>query len=507
MNRRPHDPAVREALLRRVDNGEPAFAAARALGVPSSTAQTWSQAHRGLDRPRLGLPVDAWPLRYRDGASELRAGDRQAFGKLLSRLGTRAAGAITAAAVLAHLETRLREVKPATVRSEAFHLAAALEVLLPGQDWRLVRERAAALAPDPALEPRPRAGRPTTLSVPGTRWPAPIWRRWEAAITPGAMRFANDPAPDGQGGLVSLKSAPKLAASYGLYLGAVRRAGLGDAVDPAGVQAFIADCAKRGVRLRSIGAYLERLARFMKAVEPDADWSWIEPLVDMAQSGARRQGKLKDTKIVPHPAELWSLGQRLFADGMALPAGRAQARQLVRDGVMLAFLGSAPVRLMNLTSIRIGTNLVLNDKGLPIRLDVPGDETKNGRPFRLPIWPEFAAMVEPYLRLHHPDPGSGAPLWTTASGGPLSAAGVSRAIRTRTKAALGFEVNPHLVRDAVVLAVLAARPDAPDIASAMLQHADERSWREYGREARTISSSRAFGEILHLYREPRGSSV
>jgi hypothetical protein len=113
------------------------------------------------------------------------------------------------------------------------------------------------------------------------------------------------------------------------------------------------------------------------------------------------------------------------------------------------------MRLRNLTGVEIDRHLVQAEARWT--LSFPGTETKNHRLW-VSDWPE--TLVPPllrYLAIYRPllldGRHDGQALWISQRPGTLTDNGIYYAIATRTRAAFGRSVNPHLFRDAAATCI------------------------------------------------------
>jgi integrase len=257
------------------------------------------------------------------------------------------------------------------------------------------------------------------------------------------------------------------------------------------VQVFIDDCRARGNRPRSIAKYVQDLYAIAPVVQPGSELDWLRRTRNALLRQAHHAPKRKWAEAPVDPSALWAIGCELVERAERQPRDRRRNAARFRDGLVFMVLSSAPVRLENLTAIRIGVHLVLP-------ADTPGDlafvRTKAGHGSRHVIWPELRAVIDRYLAVYRPVLAAGADvdhLWLGLNGGrPLTAAAIARRIDRITRARLGRPVNPHAFRDAVATAILLERPDCAEAASALLQHRSPDSIAEYTEQGRTVGAAR-----------------
>jgi integrase len=180
---------------------------------------------------------------------------------------------------------------------------------------------------------------------------------------------------------------------------------------------------------------------------------------------------------------------------------------MFRDGLIFMLLSSVPVRLRNLTMIKIGRHLILAPDR-PGFLQFTAKQTKGKRHARFSLWPELRAVIDEYIAVYRPVLAGiyeGKALWLCqCGGGPLKSAGLYAAIvRITTLCAerLGGPVNPHFFRDAIATALIERYPDKPEYATTMLQHRHRETTREYQEMAKTIYAAQRLAEILETARD------
>jgi integrase len=449
------------------------------------------------------LPVRKWPAALAAGADGLAREERLALGRLCHARALTAVPAI--ADVAAFLAQRAETLTPPVAERERKVLVSALRKAVPSTAWSQLR----AAETDATGQPE-RRGKPRSVSLSPAEWPAPQRVAWEAARDPGFLQDG-DVVAYGPGPLADLSQSTLAARekAYGLYLGSRRSRGKPLTVTPVGVQVFIDDCRARGNRPRSIAKYVSDLYPIARTVHPDVDFDWLRRTCNSLRARAAEAPKKKWDEPPADPAALWAIGCDLIDRAHAGAADSRRNAALFRDGVLFLLLSSAPVRLENLAEIAIGTHLILSPEG-------PGyltfEHTKAGHAAELPLWPELRAALEVYLDVYRPVLLGGQPtdaLWIALQGGePLRACGVADRIREHTESYLGRPLSPHRFRDAVATALVLEHPDAPDLASAMLQHRNPRSIAEYTEQGRTVGaarllmnlSKRAYGEAQRAQR-------
>jgi integrase len=83
-------------------------------------------------------------------------------------------------------------------------------------------------------------------------------------------------------------------------------------------------------------------------------------------------------------------------------------------------------------------------------------------------------------------------------------AGVEKAIRTTTEAALGVAIGAHMFRTSGGTTAAVLAPQHPRLASALLQHVDARVTEQHYNRATGHSAAKAFAEVLRSIVNPAG---
>ena len=196
-----------------------------------------------------------------------------------------------------------------------------------------------------------------TKCVPIALWPPADRAAWEAAMRPGD--------PFEEAGIATRWSAAtrrKTACGYGRFLfWLLERGELDVTADPAAritherLTSYLEDLrsANRG---HTIHNRIQELGDAMRALAPDHEWSFIRRVAARLRADAvparDKRGRL------PPIAEIVAQGYRMMARAERPGARSELARAaLYRDGLLLMFLAYHPLRLRNLSSLRIGRHL------------------------------------------------------------------------------------------------------------------------------------------------------
>ena len=156
-----------------------------------------------------------------------------------------------------------------------------------------------------------------------------------------------------------------------------------------------------------------------------------------------------------------------------------------RDGLILLMLILVPVRITQFSLIRLDEHLRQSPDG-EWQLRWQAAETKTRRDAIHPLPPELVEVLRLYisnarrrLLARAKVPANPAALWIGVSGRAISAQVLRKVIETRTKAALGYAVNPFAFRASAASSYAIEAPDHAREASALLDHTNPDTTERY----------------------------
>jgi integrase len=254
----------------------------------------------------------------------------------------------------------------------------------------------------------------------------------------------------------------------------------------------------------SVRAYVTDLLTVARAFAPHQQfdalrgatrhiWRTAKPVTD------------KRGRLVP-ARDLYDLGFDLMGSAAACSTLLAAAAAY-RDGLMIGLLAARPVRLANLTSIRIGEHL--DRHGDLFWLTFPAREVKTRRTLEFPLPQALTPAMTRYLETYRPfltrqhgrwrdEPGDR--LWISADGGPLGHWRIRQRICQCTRKRFGEPVNPHLFRDAAATSIAIEDPEHVGIVLAILGHSTMRTSETYYNQAATIDAVRQYQDVVSAFR-------
>ena len=301
-----------------------------------------------------------------------------------------------------------------------------------------------------------------------------------------------------------------IAGGYGRYLsflaeteGLDRTVSPGDRVTRPRVEAYVP-------RLRecnhssTVAARILQLARAVAVMAPAVDWAWLRRIAARLRRMSR---PARDDRVRLVPATtVRDLGAELMQRAEA--GGGLSTRQralLFRDGLMIRILLACSVRARNVAAMSIGTSVQRRGDEWWVAFG-PG-ETKNRRPFEVPLPASFTAGIERYITQYRPQlvrcsptPVAGDALWVSDGGKPLTAKEVGQRISAVTKRELGRDLNPHLFRKICPTELAIHDPEHVGIAQPLLGHADYRMTQQFYNLGRALDAAKRHHKVVEAIR-------
>lgn len=311
-----------------------------------------------------------------------------------------------------------------------------------------------------------------------TEWPDKDQRLWREAVACGDVFDA------GARAAYAPASLSKLAKGYGRWLTWLETTGQlepdtapADRITLERVRDYVRHLGDLGNSSSSQANRLRELLDAGLTFAPEQDWTWLRTATDRAKA-AIVPARDKAPKIVSADS-LLDLGLRLMAESGKAGAPVRQST-MFRDGLLVAFLALCPLRRRNLAAMQIGKHLVEARDEAGWLVQFGGQETKTGKPIRLP-WPGILEdALKVWLTDHRPrlaqhvgrwSKAAGNALWLSHDGSPLTGMSIYLAISKRTRQAFGFAVTPHLFRDCAVTTLGIVDPAHVYVAAPLLGHA------------------------------------
>ena len=313
--------------------------------------------------------------------------------------------------------------------------------------------------------------KPATLLT--LAWPIADRNVWMAACKPHVRLKAG-----GRAGHMRASTRNGLASTYGQFLATCASNGQGtgtvtpcELVTPGNVAVFV-DGLERRVSSVTVATIIYRLYRIACLLRPDVDWCWLcEIWLDRKD---RMQRRSLSHRLVTGD-RLYRLGVSLMQEADANERlNRRWRAGRYRNGLLVALLAIAPIRLANLHQLEIGRTLIRQENEWWIVL--PASETKGRRPDEKPLGAELSAFIDHWIEVWRPafNPTCDT-LWPSPEGGTLAYTYVGGLVTDTTRKGLGVAVNPHLFRSCLVETLVTHAPEQAAMASPILQHTDHRT--------------------------------
>jgi integrase/recombinase XerD len=337
-------------------------------------------------------------------------------------------------------------------------------------------------------------------------WPKKDRDLWLAALHPGDVL-----EDGGERSRFSAVTNRNIAKGYGRWLTWLEccgllddRVGPAERITPARVRDYVAALGRNDATGTIIGR-LQELTQAAKVMGPQQNWSWIARMAASVR-GRHRPARPKRHRLVGIGV-LFDLGLTLMI--LAQRENTDRRRVIAyRDGLLIALLAARPLRLRNLAALALGRNLVR--RGEDWWIEICADETKTHEPIEVP-WPRrITPQLEHYLSDVRPllarmrgrwTRPAGEALWLSTDGSPMTAKSIYDRVITRTRAALGRSVNPHLFRDCAATSVALDDPAHVRIASRLLGHRSSSTTERHYNQASAVEASRQVQAFLLSLRQ------
>jgi integrase len=212
---------------------------------------------------------------------------------------------------------------------------------------------------------------------------------------------------------------------------------------------------------------------------------------------------------------VWSrvveLPNRLLLQARACrDAAPVKAAVLAQMACAICLLTVAPVRLANLASARLETNLVRPDgaEGL-FWLVYPEHDVKNRVRLEFPLDQQASDLIDEYVNQHQPVLMRGRNelyLWPGEVSGHKGKATLSAQITKCIQKATGLRVTVHQFRHAAAALILQAQPGNYEFVRRILGHKNIKTTIEFYTGLETAQATRIFGQIVRGQVENRAQN-
>jgi integrase len=222
----------------------------------------------------------------------------------------------------------------------------------------------------------------------------------------------------------------------------------------------------------------------------------------------QRVSAFDDPRVVQR---LFALPHATYPQAASLAANTpVRAAELHERALALDLVLHHPIRLGNLTSLRLDCHFIRDRQGHIVQLYIPGTEIKNGQDFRGAIPASLAARIELHVRRFRPSlTGAEGPyLFAGRTGGARSTNCLGRNISALVAKGVGVKFNPHLVRHLAARMLLDADPNNAVVAQRVLGHASIKTTEVMYGALRNRSALNQWHEMVARTRrrsEPQGA--
>jgi integrase len=344
--------------------------------------------------------------------------------------------------------------------------------------------------------------------LPAALWPPADRAAWAAVMVPGDVFN-----PGGLASSWSDATRRKTALGWGRYLLFLKERGeLDEAVGPAAritrerLTAYLEEI-RRTNRGHTIHCRIQELGDALRAMAPEHDWGFIQ----------RAAGRLRAATVpawskggrIPPLSAIIAQGWRMMQDAEERGDGSALARAaLFRDGLLLVFLAYHPLRLRNLSALRLGHHLVV--MGARFILTIDGSETKGRQGIEQEVAPRLAAALRRYVDHYRPillkargrwHARAADELWISRDGSPCSPETLQNIIAKHTSGRDGRPLSPHLFRSMAGTALAVEAPGDIDVVPAVLGHGSAKTAEKHYNVAGSLEASRDHGRLIDDLRE------
>ena len=338
--------------------------------------------------------------------------------------------------------------------------------------------------------------------LPVELWPKCDQAAWVAAIAPGTVL---DDAI-GRGALWRQPTRRRVSKCYGRWLSYLIVAGKlvpedvpTSRIDRATVRDYVTLLSEQ-VQPWTVWSYTLSLYLVARAFAPDGNWDWLYKIV--AKLKVKRLPSRDKLSRMRAPGEIAAWAYRQM-NSLDVSASRNKRNALqYRNALFIAILVNCPMRLRNLTMIRIGKHL--QQTGDCYRLDFVPDEVKTDRylTLHLPkvLTPFLGAWITEWRPLLEAAISSDA-LWIGIRGTSMRERGVYGCVVETTEAAFGAPINPHLFRDIAVTSIVDTEPGKIGITAPLLGHINPATTEEHYIHANQAIASRRYRDSVMALRD------
>lgn len=200
-------------------------------------------------------------------------------------------------------------------------------------------------------------------------------------------------------------------------------------------------------------------------------------------------------------ARLLLLPRKLFEKASRKGAKDVRAAVLAQIGLAIEILLMAPMRMGNLSQLRIDQHVT--GYGEELHIVLPGSETKNGEEVVYPLKGESMDLFDLYLRRYRPRLAGEDCVWLFPNirGSRKVQETLSHQIKKTILDETGLTITPHQFRHLAAKLLLDNQPGNYEGARQLLTHRSLKSTTNFYTELQTKNAAREFDQMLHEKRQ------
>jgi hypothetical protein len=262
------------------------------------------------------------------------------------------------------------------------------------------------------------------------------------------------------------------------------------------IESYVAWLEDQKLASTTIASRVSDLREAIRVMEENPDLSLLSEV--LSTLCARQEvSRDKHARLV-HPREAWERARGFLEELPSLPCPNELIRATwYRDGLAAAFLARRPIRLKNLTSLRIGQNLIRTASGW--RCSFEAAEIKDRRPQAFELPADLEALIDRYIEVHRPILLAGQTsdhLWISTRRGTLSQQALYVGICNATEKLFGRPINPHLFRDCAATTIATEDPNYVLASARILGHGSIRTTERSYNHSKMAEAMERFHEAL-----------
>jgi len=351
---------------------------------------------------------------------------------------------------------------------------------------------------------------PDHRRVPLAEWPLEDHRRWL-----NAFDDSDDLDAPAEGRLWRDDTRQMVESGYGRWIGWLEFTGQLDPASAPGERAtserwhaYFAFLKAQSMADYTRSHLLQSLARVLRIVAPEGDWSRISRTASRIHAAAVPTRE-KRPRMQP-PEQILQLGLDLMQaaeqDRFRSDCDRAT---LYRDGLLLGFLIHRLIRLKNLAQMDFGRVRLEGDQWW---VRFAEGEMKRGEEHEFLFPARLVPNLERYIERHRHRliQGRGEAdaivqaLWVSRQGTRMTPSALETQIKTRTADEFGASINPHLFRDIAATTIASDTPENVCDAAGVLHHSNLKTGEKHYIQADQRRAGRVYQDIIEQRRGGKG---